>query len=151
MDHLQILTESFKTKYESFITGCDSLELAEKWNKAEYGEMDVFYENELLSVALSLIAADGNVGAGEVRFLNESFGFSCTEETLREVFDTLGEEINGYFEAHFKAGWAMLRGVNEKLADAYKELFGLICDIIAASDGVIAEVEKEKLSLLVLE
>ncbi len=151
MDRLQILTESFKTKYESFLAGCDSLELDDKWNKAEYGEMDVFYENELLSVALSLIAADGRIGDGEVRFLNESFGFACTEETLRGVFDTLGDEIDGYFDAHFKAGYAMLKGVNGKLAAAYKELFGLLCEIISASDGVIGDEEKEKLALLVLE
>ena len=34
-----------------------------------------------------------------------------------------------------------MRKINAKLADAYKELLSLICEIIIESDGVIAESE----------
>jgi len=34
-----------------------------------------------------------------------------------------------------------MRKINNKLADAYKELLSLICKIIIESDGVIAEAE----------
>ena len=150
MEDLQKLTDSFKTKYERFITGCDSVELDEVWDKAEYGEMDVFYENELLSVILSLIISDGRISDDEVRYLNESFGFACSVDELEEVYRNGGEEIEHYFENNFKAGYAMLQRFNEKLAAAYKELFSLICRIIAASDGVVGDEEKQMIAELQL-
>lgn len=146
---LKKLTESFRTKYESFITGCDSVEFDTVWDKAENGEMDVFFENELLSVILSLIISDGKISDAEVRYLNDSFGFSYTVDELKEVYENLGEEIENYFEENFKSGYAMLRGINDKLADAYKELFSMICEIIACSDGV-SEEEKAMLAELTL-
>ena len=40
----------------------------------------------------------------------------------------------------------MMRAVNEKLADAYRELLRLVCDIIIESDGVVerSEIEEAK-------
>lgn len=146
MNDLQTLTESFKTKYESFITGCDSIELDEKWDKEANGEMDVYYENELISVILSLIAADREISGAEVRALNENFGFSCTAETLRLIYENCGEEIESYFDLRFVEGYETLRQISGKLADAYRELFDLICDIIAESDGAISDAELEKLA-----
>ena len=150
MNDMRQLAGSFKAKYELFITGCDSVELDEVWDKAEYGEMDVFYENELLTVLLSLIVSDGEIGEAEARFLNESFGFSCTVEDLRAMYENCGEEIEAYFESHFKAGYALLRRMNEKLAAAYADLFELIKEIITESDGVVNEAEKRKLAALAL-
>lgn len=150
MNKLEILTESFKTKYESFITGCDSLELADKWDKDLNGEMDVFYENELVSVILSLIVADRRISEGEVRYLNESFGFSYTVDALEDVCFNMGDEIEHYFETRFRSGYAMLKEINEKLAGAYRELFGLICEIIARSDGIVSDAEKRMISELTL-
>lgn len=150
MKDLHLLTESFKTKYESFITGCDSIELDEVWDKTEYGEMDVFYENELLSVILSLIIADGKISDEEVKYLNDNFGFSYTVADLKNVYLNCGEEIENYFEGNFKAGYEKLRTFNEKLAAAYKELFELICQIISESDGGVSEEEKQAIAELKL-
>ena len=150
MKDLNLLTESFKTKYERFIIGCDSVELDETWNKAEDGEMDVYYENELISVILSLIIADGKISDKEVKYLNDNFGLSYTVDELKNVYFNCGEEIENYFENNFKAGYEKLRSFNEKLAEAYKELFELICRIIAASDGVVSEEEKQMIAGLVL-
>ena len=150
MDRLHTLTESFKSKYERFITGCDSVELDGVWDKDEYGEMDVFYENELLSVILSLIVADGKISGEEAGYLNENFGFSYSVEDLKNAWLNCEEEIGTYFEDHFKAGYTMLRGFNEKLAAAYKELFDLICRIIAESDGVVSDSEKRMIGELQL-
>ena len=150
MKELQMLTESFKTKYESFITGCDSVELNGVWNKDAYGEMDVFYENELLSVILSLIISDGRISDEEIRYLNDNFGFSFTAEELVNVYRNCGDEIGSYFESNFRGGYEMLKGFNPRLADAYKELFGLICRIIAESDGVVGDAERRKIGELKL-
>ena len=150
MKDLHLLTESFKTKYESFITGCDSIELDEVWDKTEYGEMDVFYENELLSVILSLIIADGKISDEEVKYLNDNFGFSYTVDELKNVYLNCGEEIENYFESNFQAGYEKIKTINGKLAAAYKELFELICQIISESDGVVSEEEKQAIAELKL-
>ena len=150
MKDLHLLTESFKTKYESFITGCDSIELDEVWDKTEYGEMDVFYENELLSVILSLIIADGKISDEEVKYLNDNFGFFYTVGELKNVYLNCGEEIENYFESNFQAGYEKIKTINGKLAAAYKELFELICQIISESDGVVSEEEKQAIAELKL-
>lgn len=150
MKDLHLLTESFKTKYESFITGCDSIELDEVWDKTEYGEMDVFYENELLSVILSLIIADGKISDEEVKYLNDNFGFSYTVDELKNAYLNCGEEIENYFESNFQAGYEKIKTINGKLAAAYKELFELICQIISESDGVVSEEEKQAIAELKL-
>ena len=151
MKTLDLLTESFKTKYESFLTGCDSIELDDVWDKDANGEMDVFYSNDLICVILSLIMADRNVSDEEVRYLNENFGFSYTVEELKNVYLNCGEEIGHYFETNFKDGYALLKRMNEKLAAAYRELFHLICEIIAASDGMVSDEEKRMIAGLTLE
>lgn len=150
MKDLHLLTESFKTKYESFITGCDSIKLYEVWDKTEYGEMDVFYENELLSVILSLIIADGKISDEEVKYLNDNFGFSYTVDELKSVYLNCGEEIENYFESNFQAGYEKIKTINGKLAAAYKELFELICQIVSESDGVVSEEEKQAIAELKL-
>ncbi len=150
MKDLKILTDSFKTKYESFITGCDSVELDEVWDKTENGEMDVFYENELISVILSLIIVDGRISDQEVEYLNENFGLSYTADELKDVYRNSGEEINNYFENYFKDGYSMLQRFNSKLAAAYKELFELICEIISESDGIVSDEEKQAIAELKL-
>lgn len=150
MKDLHLLTESFKTKYESFITGCDAIELDEVWDKTEYGEMDVFCENELLSVILSLIIADGKISDEEVKYLNDNFGFSYTVDELKNVYLNCGEEIENYFESNFQAGYEKIKTINGKLAAAYKELFELICQIISESDGVLSEEEKQAIAELKL-
>ena len=150
MKDLHLLTESFKTKYESFITGCDSIELDEVWDKTEYGEMDVFYENELLSVILSLIIPDGKISDEEVKYLNDNFGFFYTVGELKNVYLNCGEEIENYFESNFQAGYEKIKTINGKLAAAYKELFELICQIISESDGVVSEEEKQAIAELKL-
>ncbi len=150
MKDLSILTDSFKLKYEKFILGCDSIELDESWDKEANGEMDVFYENEILSVILSLIIADGTISEAEVRYLNDNFGLSYSVEQLKTVYSALGDEIDAFFERYFKAGYQMLQGIHEKLATAYKELFELICQIIVESDGRVSEEEKQVIAGLTL-
>ena len=133
MKNIDKLTEEFKTKYERFLIGCDAIEELDQWDKEENGEMDVFYQNDLVSVILRLIAADGEISDEETDYLNRNFGFEYCEE-----------EVSHSFDEQFENGITLMRSINEKLADAYKELLSLICNIIIESDEVIAPEEIEE-------
>ncbi|MBQ7088262.1 MAG: TerB family tellurite resistance protein [Clostridia bacterium] len=141
MKDLCALVEIFKFKHERFILGCDSIEEMGLWNKEIYGEMDVFYSTDLASVILRLIAVDGTITARETAYLNDTFGFAYTLEELVEVYDNCKEDIDRSFDEAFENGISLMRAINEKLADAYKELLGLVCEIIIYSDGILSEAE----------
>lgn len=148
MDKLTIATESFKLKYEEFRNGCDSLEDLDKWDKQSLGEMDVFYANDLASVVIRLIAVDGKITSREVDYLNRNFDFHYTLDELKEVYNSCQDDIGRAFDESFFNGTSMLRKINNKLADAYKELLALICEIIIESDGVITKEEAEEVKRL---
>lgn len=141
MNRLQALTEEFKFKYERFLIGCDALEEMDLWDKETYGEMDVFYENDMLSVILRLITADGSISQREVKYLNENFGLDYTAEKLRAVYENCRDAIGRPFDETFRTGVDAMRAINEKIADAYRELLVIICDIISESDGIVAPAE----------
>ena len=134
--------DGFKLKFEKFLNGCDSIEEIELWDKEEYGEMDVFYANDLVSVILRLIAVDGVISSKEVEYLNATFGFRYTLEELQEVYKNCREDIGQAFDETFVNGITLMRRMNTKLADAYKELLALICAIIVESDGVVCALER---------
>lgn len=148
MDKLAISTESFKLKYEEFRNGCDSLEDLDKWDKSTLGEMDVFYANDLASVVIRLIAADGKITSKEVDYLNRNFDFHYSLAELKEVYNSCKDDIGHAFDESFSNAVALLRELNSELADAYKELLSLICDIIIESDGVITEQETREVKRL---
>lgn len=148
MKNIDKLTEQFKSLYESFLIGCDAIEELDQWNKDELGEMDVFYSNDLVSVIIRLIAADGNISTKEVEYLNHNFGFKYTVEELTEVYASCKEEIGHSFDESFAKGITYMRSINSKLADAYKELLVLSCDIIIESDGIISSSEIEEVTRL---
>ncbi len=133
--------DSFNTKFESFLTGCDSVEEMGLWDRETLGEMDAFYVNDLLSVIIRLIASDGNISAKEVQYLNETFGFAYTQEELVAVYNSCQEDIGHAFDESFQNGISYMRKINGKLADAYKELLALSCRIIVEGDGVVAPEE----------
>ncbi|MBR6825978.1 MAG: TerB family tellurite resistance protein [Oscillospiraceae bacterium] len=138
---LDMYTESFKMKYDSFLTGCDAIEELGQWDKEAHGEMEAFYSNDLISVIIRLIATDGVITRKEVEYLNETFSFDYTQEELTEIYKSSKEDIGHAFDETFENGIAYMRKINSKLADAYKELLGLVCAIIICSDGIIAESE----------
>lgn len=148
MKNVEMYIESFKMKHESFLIGCDSIEEMGLWDKENLGEMDIFYSNDLSSVIIRLIAVDGNITSKEVEYLNETFGFDYTLEELIDVYDSCKDDIGQAFDENFENGITHMRKINSKLADAYKELLSLICDIIIESDGVIADSEVEEVKRL---
>lgn len=140
--------DSFKMKYESFLTGCDSIEEMGLWDKEAHGEMDVFYSNDLASVIIRLIAVDGVIAQKEVDYLNSTFGFDYTLAQLQEVYDNCKEDIGHAFDETFENGITLMRKINAKLADAYKELLSLICTIIMEGDGTVVAAEIEEVRRL---
>ena len=142
MDSLMTKVNSFATKYEAFITGCDSIEEIGLWDKETLGEMEAFYANDMASIVMRLIATDGIITEKEVEYFNQTFDFDYTLEELTEVYDSCKDNIVGHaFDESFENGITYMRRINSKLADAYKELLALICDIIINSDGIVAEAE----------
>lgn len=141
MKNVEMYIDSFKMKHESFLIGCNSIEEMGLWDKEALGEMDVFYSNDLTSVIIRLIATDGKITQKEVDFLNETFDFEYTLDELIDVYNSCKDDIGHAFDENFENGITYMRKINAKLADAYKELLSLICEIIIESDGVIAESE----------
>lgn len=148
MGNINTIIDSFKMKYESFLIGCDSIEEMGLWDKEAHGEMDVFYSNDLTSVIIRLIAADGKITQKEVDYLNETFDFEYSLEELIDVYNACRDDIGQAFDENFENGITYMRKINAKLADAYKELLSLICEIIIESDGVIAESEVSEVKRL---
>ena len=142
------MAEEFRSKYEGFLTGCDALEEMEQWDLEEYGDMDVYYQTDMVSIVLRLTAADGEISEKEIRYLDDYFGFGYTAEELGAVYENCREEISGSFAEQFRKGFSLLNGVSARLADRYRELISLICDIIVESDGVIAAAEIKEAAAL---
>ena len=145
MKRIDALTEEFKIKYEKFIIGCDSLEEIDAWDKKAHGEMDVYYENEIISIIVGLIVSDGEIGDKEVEYLNKNFGFEYTAKDIYDIYESCDDELDDYFDENFENGLSLMRSVNTELADVYKELLRLICSIILESDGVATDEELEEL------
>lgn len=141
MSKLAEYAESFRLKHEKFLICCDSIEEMGLWDKEAYGEMDVFYSTDLMSVIIRLIAADGAITEAEVRYINDIFGFSYSVEELQAIYADCGEGIEAVYDEGMASGFAVMQGISDKLAAAYKELLGLICDIVMESDGVVAAPE----------
>ncbi len=148
MEKIDICVESFKLKYDLFMIGCDAIEEEGLWDTEVLGEMDGFYFNDLSSVIIRLIASDGNISEKEVEYLNKTFGFEYTLDELKEVYKNCKDNIDHSFDEAFENGISYMRKINSKLADAYKELLALICDIIIESDGIIADIEVDEVKRL---
>ena len=148
MKRIDKLSEEFKIKYEQFIIGCDSAEDIFRWNKDKNGEMDVYFENEILCVIVRLIVSDGEIGEKEVEYLNKNFGFRYTAEDIREMYEGSREELNNGFYGRIKKDVSDLNEIGEKFASAFKELLGIITGIVLESDGYATDSELAEISEL---
>ncbi len=143
MEKLRRYSESFKLKFEKFIIGCDAMEELELWDREKLGEMGAFYSADMVSVIIRLTAVDGKISPQEVVYINDVFGFDYTVEELRTIYADCKDAIESVFTEGMKNGFSYMKRINERLAEAYKELVLLICDIVIESDGVIAAPEVE--------
>ncbi len=129
--------------WTSFLDACDEQELI-SWDTEELGEMDAYYANEALSVAIHLIASDGMFGEDEVECLNAIFDYDYSVETLEETYENVDVYIDAMFDDELDDGILLLRGTNDDLADTYQDLLCEICDAVIESDGDISEAEREE-------
>ncbi|MBQ7447332.1 MAG: hypothetical protein IJV59_05195 [Eubacterium sp.] len=129
--------------WTAFLDSCDEQEL-DSWDKDELGEMDAYYANEALSVAIHLIAADGIFGDDEVECLNGIFDYDYSVETLEETYENVDVYIDAMFDDELDDGILLLRGYNDDMADAYQDLLCEICDAIIESDGDVSRKEREE-------
>ena len=138
-------SEEFRQKYEQFLRACGAAEAEGRWDTAERGGMEGYCFGILLGVLLHLIISDGNVAEREVEYLNRNFGFDYTVESLLEVYYSVGEEIEENYLENAKEGVALLEAADPALADGFRDLLGLICEILAESDEGISETELAEL------
>ena len=145
MENIDNLTRAFRSLYERFLLGCDAIEETGAWDKEALGGMGVFYETGLIALILRLVVADGTISEKEVAYLNRNFGFDYTVPRLAEVYENCREAIGGSFDEQFRGGVARMKEINGRLAAAYAELTGLVCDIVAAGDGTVSPEEIEEI------
>lgn len=139
MTDLNILTQSFKQKYDRFKENCD----------IALSGREGFYGYDLSTVALRFIAANGAVKQDEVRSYNMLFDFDYTADELLELYRGSGDMLMGeHFDTDFKDAFARLRGISEELAMHYEELLELLGKIICVCDGEITYDEVEEMNTL---
>ena len=141
MTRLEKLYEEYERDYELFQAGCDTVEEKGLWNKEADGEMEVYFENDLISIVLRLIAVDGEITDKEAEYFNRCFWYNCSTEELKEIYANCKENVGRTFDEQFLQGVQHLSTIDKDLAEAYRRIIVLVCDIIVESDGVVNEKE----------
>ena len=141
MSDIKGLSEQFKFMYEKFINGCDAIEETNQWDKEEYGEMEAYYTGDLMSVVTYLTAVDGVFSEAESDNINKLLGLDYSADDLQEIYNECEANINEIAQAGVEEGLELLKSINIKLAEHYKELLVLACEIIANSDCFVANEE----------
>ncbi|MBQ3284214.1 MAG: TerB family tellurite resistance protein [Ruminococcus sp.] len=140
------LTDGFKLKLEIFINGCDQKEIDLKWNREERGEMEAFYQNDLITFVISLMYADGKISVDEANYLNKTFGFEYSVKELREVHEFLQTELEGKFDDQLVDDVRYLISLDQKMGESFIDLLLMLCDIISQSDDAVAEEELRRIA-----
>ena len=142
MSNAKEYIDDFKANYEHFMLSCDAVEEEGKWPLDELGEMNAYFMNDFACVIIKLVTADGKIDEEELAFLNDALGFEYKAKELEELYKNDGDRIDAYFETELDDSLAMIKGINEKLAEAYRRLLIMIGKIVTQSDGVVTEEEK---------
>ncbi len=140
-EKLLAYSEEFANVYDYFLRTTDSLGKTEIWNAEELGDMDSFYSNYLLTAITRIVAVDGKVTQKEVDYLNVSFEFDYTVETLTEIYEHCVDGLEVPFDQYLYEGIDKLTEIDAKLSETYKKLIAIACDIISESDGVVGAAE----------
>ncbi len=133
--------QRFIERWEQFMIACDALEESGEWNKELYGEMEGYYENDMVCIILRIIVADDRVTVEEADMLNRCYGFKYTPEELRELYACYMENTGDDPDAMLTEGYRLLKSINEKLAANYADIVEFACGMIAESDGSLASFE----------
>lgn len=142
MSNAKEYIDDFKANYDQFMMSCDAIEEEGKWPLDEMGEMNAYFMNDFACVIIKLVAADGKIDEEELAFLNDALGFEYKAEELEELYKNDGDRIDAYFETELDDSLAVIRGINEKMAESYKNLLVLVGNIVIQSDNNVTEEEK---------
>ncbi len=149
MRDIKGLSEQFKFMYEKFINGCDAIEETNQWDKEEYGEMEAYYTGDLMSVVTYLTSVDGVFREAEADNINQLLGLDYSTDALQEIYNECEANINEIAQSGVEEGLELLKSINIKLAECYKELLVLACEIIANSDCFVATEENAVINSIV--
>ena len=97
---------------------------------------------------MNVINADGNIGAREAEVLNDCFGFSYTVDELIELYGYCGKDLEANYAENAKIAMALLNGIDEGLADRFRELVLAICNLVAESEDGVLELEETLIATL---
>lgn len=142
MSNAKEYIDDFKANYDQFMMSCDAIEEEGKWPLDEMGEMNAYFMNDFACVIIKLVAADGKIDEEELAFLNDALGFEYKAEELEELYKNDGDRIDAYFETELDDSLAVIRGINEKMAESYKNLLVMVGNIVIQSDNNVTEEEK---------
>ena len=142
MSNAKEYIDDFKANYDQFMMSCDAIEEEGKWPLDELGEMNAYFMNDFACVIIKLVAADGKIDEEELAFLNDALGFEYKAEELEELYKNDGDRIDAYFETELDDSLAVIRGINEKMAESYKNLLVMVVNIVIQSDNNVTEEEK---------
>ena len=142
MSNAKEYIDDFKANYDQFMMSCDAIEEEGKWPLDELGEMNAYFMNDFACVIIKLVAADGKIDEEELAFLNDALGFEYKAEELEELYKNDGDRIDAYFETELDDSLAVIRGINEKMAESYKNLLVMVGNIVIQSDNNVTEEEK---------
>ena len=142
MSNAKEYIDDFKANYDQFMMSCDAIEEEGKWPLDELGEMNSYFMNDFACVIIKLVAADGKIDEEELAFLNDALGFEYKAEELEELYKNDGDRIDAYFETELDDSLAVIRGINEKMAESYKNLLVMVGNIVIQSDNNVTEEEK---------
>ncbi len=138
----------FRILYDQFVNSCDAAEIAGKWDKEEYGEMEGYFFGTLMGILMNVVNADGNIGAREAEVLNDCFGFTYTVDELIELYGYCGKDIEANYAENTRIAMELLRDIDVTLADRFRDLVLAICGIVAESEDGVLESEKNLLDAL---
>lgn len=147
MNKLDTYIDGYRLKLEKLIICCDGLE-EDVWDIEEYGEMDSYLINELMSVVLPLVAVDGRVTDGEVEYINRIFG---TEYSLPEL-NVICMDVEGIsydeIDERIRETSTLLKRISTELEESYRDMYVALCELLEVSDYELGNAEEDFLAAL---
>ena len=134
MNKFNEYVNGYKLKLEKLIICCDGLEEDNSWNLEEFGEMDSYLVNELMSVVLPLIAVDGKISEREVEYVNRIFGTEYSLPDLRVICMDVEDVDYKEIDERIRETSELLKVINKELEESYRDMYVALCELIEVSD-----------------
>jgi uncharacterized tellurite resistance protein B-like protein len=102
----------------------------------------VYFEGDAFSAVLQVMSVDGVFERSEAEVLNAIFGTAYTPRQLNELYRSLKPTLQSYLNDDSEDALTLLRGIDAKLAESYRNLLLGACRIVSLSDGVAEKSER---------